>query len=170
LASKILETEMKILLPVLTLFLLAPLACSDDAKDEKPIIIQTDLDFGQVDADRDMSTVETNKPDVSVQPDMTSEDATPDLPVVEVGTICQNAEAPIQLAKTCQFEWSSCEDGVDYSFRCDIKNLAGNIFSLCNCYENGVKDPADKIVDVCSAQDWASIEAIVNEECGWDLR
>ncbi len=163
---------MKVLLNALIMLALLPIGCSDDAKDEKPIIIPADLDFGQADAAPDMATVDDmSAPDMSeALPDMTTEDAAPDLPVVETGTVCQNAEAPIQLAKTCQFEWSSCEDGVDYKFRCDIKNLAGNIFSLCNCYKNGVKDPADKIVDVCSAQDWESIEAIVNEQCGWDLR
>ncbi len=153
------------------IFLIAPFGCADDAKEEQPIIVQADLDFGQVDKEQEMSTADDmSEPDVAALPDMTSEDATPDLTVVETGTICQNAEAPIQLAKTCQFEWSSCEDGVDYKFRCDIQNLAGNIFSLCNCYENGVKDPADKIVDVCTAADWAEVKAIVNEECGWDLR
>lgn len=168
---------MKIVSRLLPLLLLtSTIGCSGEATDDEPIVIQLggEIEPGEDTnvVEQDMGSVDDARPDLGApSADMQmEEDVAPDLPPEITGTTCQTKDVPIQLINTCMFEWSACDDGVEYGFRCDIQNVAGNVFSLCNCFRNGVKDEADKIVDVCGAADWSSVEAIVNEECGWDLR
>lgn len=153
-------------------------ACSAEPDGDDPVIIMLDdetderADAAQQPA-ADMGVTEEREDagawDASVEePDLGAME--PDLPPVVSGNVCQAKDAPVQLVNTCMFQWSSCDDGRTYAFECNIQNVAGNVFSLCNCFENGVMDEADKIVDICGASDWAEVEAIVNEQCGWDLR
>ena len=151
-------------------------ACSGDPEGDDPVIINIDDDAGHNgDPHQDTGSVgedaSTSNPDFGRGEDVAeAPDAPPDMPPEPSGTACQTKDVPVRLANTCYFEWGTCSDGVEYRFDCNIQNIAGNIFSLCNCFENGVMDEADKIVDICGLADWADIEAVVNEQCGWDLR
>lgn len=158
------------------LILTCSLGCSGDPEPTDAVVInfedqtaqQTPADAGGDDMSDDVAVEEPapedmSVPDVGEPPDMFVE-------VEPSGTQCQAKDAPIQLSRTCTFEWDACSDSGNYAFVCNIQNVGGNVFSLCNCYENGVKDEADKIVSICGLSDWAEVEVIVNEQCGWDLR
>ena len=97
-------------------------------------------------------------------------DAMPWADAQPVGTVCSTKEAPVQLGYTCVMEWSVCSDQTLYGVDCRIQNLAGNIFSLCDCSQNGTKGEEFISSTLCSSTNWEEAQAIVNENCGWDLR
>lgn len=87
-----------------------------------------------------------------------------------LGTACQAKDPVVQLGYTCNFVWSQCSDGDNYTLDCQIENVGGNVFSLCDCIVNGSVGMQTLSSQVCSQADWPSVEAIVNDKCGWDLR
>lgn len=86
------------------------------------------------------------------------------------GVQCLAKDAPVQIGYTCSFDWTQCSDQRSYGIECHIENLAGNVFSLCDCKENSVAGAEFLSSTVCSSTSWEEAEAVVNEKCGWTLR
>lgn len=96
-------------------------------------------------------------------------DAQPVPDAAPAGTVCQTKDPVFQVGHSCNLVWSDCTGGDAYAIDCRIENAGGLVFSLCDCLRNGAKTGEFLSSDVCSQADWASVEAIVNEHCGWDL-
>lgn len=83
------------------------------------------------------------------------------------GVTCAQKDNPVLLGFTCQVIWSQCSDQSTYHLSCTIQNVAGNVFSLCDCTEDGVKGEQFISTTVCMSTTFEEVEAVVNEKCMW---
>ncbi|MBZ0238922.1 MAG: hypothetical protein K8M05_41810 [Deltaproteobacteria bacterium] len=86
------------------------------------------------------------------------------------GTTCAVKEPIVQLIYTCQFAWRQCTGGADRMLDCQITAVGSLRFSLCSCMVGGQTTTQFTSETVCGSTAWSQVEAIVNTQCGWDLR
>jgi hypothetical protein len=86
-----------------------------------------------------------------------------------VGTTCAVKEPIVQVGFTCRFQWRQCTGSSDRTLDCRIQNVAGHVFSLCDCIVGGGSTMQFVSTTVCDAATWSELEATVNAQCGWNL-
>jgi hypothetical protein len=96
----------------------------------------------------------------------------PPLPPVDAapqGVVCAMKDPVVQIGFTCHIVWSQCTDQSTYDLSCRIQNVAGNVFSLCDCTQDGVAGAQFISTTVCGSTEFSQVEAVVNDKCGWDV-
>ena len=83
------------------------------------------------------------------------------------GVACTQKDNPVLLPFTCHVIWSQCTDNGTYDLTCNIQNVGGNVFSLCDCTQNGVKGEQFISTTVCMSTTFEEVEAVANEKCMW---
>jgi len=88
-----------------------------------------------------------------------------------VGTVCAAKDPVVQLIYTCDFVWSQCTGTMPANHEIDCKiQAAGSLrFSLCDCKLGGAAQQQFTSTTICDSTSWAALEAVANQQCGWDL-
>jgi hypothetical protein len=108
-----------------------------------------------------------SKPPVDMPPPPV--DMPPPPPDAPSGVTCGQKDDPVILNFTCHVIWSQCTDSSTYDLFCNIQNVGGNVFSLCDCTQNGVKGEQFISTTVCMSTTFEEVEAVVNEKCLWNI-
>lgn len=82
-------------------------------------------------------------------------------------TCSQRSEGGV--GHSCSYAFDGCEGDTSYEVVCRIQNVAGNVFSTCDCLKNNVQQKNVASFDICSTSTWEQTVALVNDLCAWDL-